>query len=130
MIAEWLVFLTVTALGVSLVLRLRPLTRWIRTTCIIGVAILGLGATAYTHFQNRAMASRNTLIAANPSKGRPDGYVSSSECRACHPQQYESWHQTYHRTMTQVAGPDSIVADFNNINLTFEGESYHLEKRG
>ena len=27
-------------------------------------------------------------------------YVSSDTCRSCHPQEYDSWHGSYHRTMT------------------------------
>ena len=48
-----------------------------------------------------------------PTEGRPlqvregtvrsqHGYVSSNACLSCHPDQYSSWHRSYHRTMTQV----------------------------
>ncbi|MFP6649744.1 MAG: hypothetical protein VB817_09800, partial [Pirellulaceae bacterium] len=30
-----------------------------------------------------------------------DGFVSSRNCRSCHLRQYETWHASYHRTMTQ-----------------------------
>ncbi len=36
--------------------------------------------------------------------------VTSDSCRACHPGQYDSWHLTYHRTMTQVASQPGVVA--------------------
>jgi len=43
----------------------------------------------------------------------------SDTCRACHPAQYETWHQTYHRTMTQrVAGnPEAVQAPFAGETL-------------
>ncbi|MCZ6560865.1 MAG: hypothetical protein O6931_08260, partial [Gammaproteobacteria bacterium] len=36
-----------------------------------------------------------------------DGFVSSTACRACHPGNYQSWHDSFHRTMTQAAVPDA-----------------------
>lgn len=38
------------------------------------------------------------------------GYATSGACRSCHPSQYGTWRGTFHRTMTQVAGPLSIAA--------------------
>jgi len=46
-----------------------------------------------------------------------DGYVSSAECRSCHPNQYQSWSSSYHRTMTQVATPASVFGEFDNPAL-------------
>src|SRR5438552_94192 len=31
------------------------------------------------------------------------GYVGSKSCQECHEDQFQSWHRSYHRTMTQVA---------------------------
>ncbi len=59
-----------------------------------------------------------------------DGYVSSKECRSCHPKNYASWHASYHRTMTQVAAPDSIHGDFSAASMTFDGRYYELQRRG
>jgi len=42
-------------------------------------------------------------------------FTSSNSCRACHPAQYATWHASYHRTMTQVASPVTVVADFDNV---------------
>lgn len=47
-------------------------------------------------------------------------YVSSAECKACHPGNYASWHASYHRTMTQVAGPDAILGDFAGAPFEFQ----------
>jgi predicted CXXCH cytochrome family protein len=58
------------------------------------------------------------------------GYVSSSACRSCHPGAYDSWHASFHRTMTQVATPQTVVAPFDNIELQSRGRSYLLERRG
>jgi Cytochrome c554 and c-prime len=58
------------------------------------------------------------------------GYVSSAACRSCHPQQYATWHASYHRTMTQVATAETAVGDFDDVKLTFHGLRYQLQKRG
>lgn len=57
------------------------------------------------------------------------GYVSSNACRSCHPGAYESWHATYHRTMTQPATPQTVLAPFDGIVLQARGRTYQLERR-
>lgn len=54
------------------------------------------------------------------------GYVSSNACRSCHVEQYASWHRSYHRTMTQAVSPETVLADFGGVELTFRGERYLL----
>jgi hypothetical protein len=65
-----------------------------------------------------------------PRVGRPDEYAGSAACRACHPDQYTSWHSSYHRTMTQIASPESVRGNFDGVNLTLDGEVYRLQHRG
>ncbi|MFT5441762.1 MAG: hypothetical protein ACI8W3_000804 [Myxococcota bacterium] len=52
-----------------------------------------------------------------PQKTVDQGYVSSQTCRACHPGQYASWYKSYHRTMTQVASPETIAAPQESVSL-------------
>ena len=59
-----------------------------------------------------------------------EGYVGSQACQKCHKDEYSSWHRTYHRTMTQVASPESIQADFNNVVLTNDNTRFTLTKKG
>ena len=71
-----------------------------------------------------------------PATDRPiqtlqDGYVSSDRCQACHPAQYRAWHQSYHRTMTQVVTPETVAAPFDPTTLRYkDGSSYRLERKG
>jgi hypothetical protein len=58
-----------------------------------------------------------SAIAYRPIQVREDGYVSSETCKACHPSQYAAWHGSFHRTMTQVATPDTVRADFDGVNM-------------
>lgn len=74
-----------------------------------------------------APAKNKTLPVALPRKVSRNGYVSSSACKECHPQQFDSWHDTYHRTMTQVATSESVVAPFD-VHLESRGREYSLSK--
>ncbi len=65
-----------------------------------------------------------------PQQVQENGFVSSKSCRSCHPGNYASWHRTYHRTMTQAASPESVLAPFDNLKMESRGRSYHFERRG
>ena len=70
-------------------------------------------------------------VVDRPVEVTADGYVSSDTCRACHPSEYESWHGSYHRTMTQVATPDTVSADFDGVRVeAVHGSPMQLERRG
>ena len=57
------------------------------------------------------------LEAAVPGEVRDGGFVSSAACRACHPEEYRAWHRSFHRTMTQVATPASVLGSFDDVEL-------------
>ena len=65
------------------------------------------------------------------SRGASSGpYAASDRCRVCHPRQHATWSASYHRTMTQVAGPHSVLGDFDDLTLYFDGRSYDLRSAG
>jgi predicted CXXCH cytochrome family protein len=45
----------------------------------------------------------------------------SQSCRRCHPDQYESWHRSHHRTMTQVAEGAAVLAPFRGESIDVLG---------
>jgi len=59
-----------------------------------------------------------------------DGYVSSKTCESCHPGPYASWHDSYHRTMTQVATRDTALGDFDFAELELNGRKFLLGHTG
>lgn len=67
---------------------------------------------------------------ALPERVEEGGFVGSEVCRSCHPDQYSSWHASFHRTMTQPATPKAVLADFDDVHLEDRGEVYNLERRG
>lgn len=73
----------------------------------------------------------DAMAASRPQQEAFDGYVSSDTCRSCHPGEYHSWHATYHRTMTQIATPESVLArDFEGRTFLDGGLAFVLERRG
>jgi len=82
-----------------------------------------------------ALAGRDPIVPERRVAGRPvqvpdAGYVSSQTCRACHPSQYASWHRSYHRTMTQVATPDTVASSFDRVTVdAVLGSPMVLEQR-
>jgi hypothetical protein len=95
-----------------------------------------IGAAATSLLVVGMIAWRPSVVPERSVRDRPiqaadDGYVSSEACKACHPHEYETWRQSYHRTMTQVATSDSVVADFENVEVReAPGRPMRLERRG
>ena len=80
---------------------------------------------------SRPRATPEAEVDNRPSQRPEDGFVSSQACQACHPAEYESWHGSFHRTMTQVAMPDTVRADFDNVTVPdVAGRPMRLERRG
>ena len=67
---------------------------------------------------------------ALPHQVQKRGFRSSESCRECHSQQFESWHGSFHRTMTQVASPDTVVAPFEGVQIASRGRVYYLSREG
>lgn len=48
-------------------------------------------------------------------------FVGSDTCKECHEDRHRSWSETYHRTMTQEAGPHSVQGEFDGRALDYWG---------
>lgn len=49
--------------------------------------------------------------------------VGSDRCASCHPAEHATWHHSYHRTMTQRAEGDAVLAPFEGERLEALGFS-------
>lgn len=58
-----------------------------------------------------------TAVTNRPIQAPTGDYVGSAACKSCHPQNHDTWHDSYHRTMTQVATEESVIGNFNNVRL-------------
>ncbi len=101
-----------------------------RTVLIVGwLAAAAASALAVAAYRDRY--SPEASITNRPIQVSEDGYASSPACRACHPSQYNSWHASYHRTMTQVATAETARADFGGVTVAgVHGRPMRLEQDG
>ncbi len=77
----------------------------------------------------RVPDSQETTVSNRPITQRSDGYAGHESCRSCHTEQYDSWHASYHRTMTQVASPESVVGEFP-ASFQFADAAWNLYRDG
>lgn len=96
---------------------------WFWSGILLLAAILVLVVTAFS--QDRAARKPPSNRPAQAAEG---SYVTSNTCRACHPANYASWHASFHRTMTQVATPETLIPKAPSTELEFDGRQYHLER--
>lgn len=68
-------------------------------------------------------------VTGRPIRVEGRGYVSSTACRACHAREYATWHESYHRQMTQIADPENAIADWDEVTLERHGETFELLRR-
>jgi hypothetical protein len=128
MTLEWLIA------GALLLLALAPVAmRWRSPVAwgivIAAAALAGSGMWWWNSRLKLKESSGSDLRSKTPREGRPDGYVSSDSCRSCHPQQHDSWHGSFHRTMTQHATPENVRGDFTDTALHYDSKSYRLKRR-
>src|SRR5262249_4043353 len=51
-------------------------------------------------------------------------------CAKCHPDHYDSWHRTYHRTMTRDATPEYVKGDFADAVHDYQGLRTRMTREG
>jgi predicted CXXCH cytochrome family protein len=116
---------------------LRQANRWqmVGLVALPLVLTAGLGYVKHT-LDSRNESSRAALLAATPAQSRlrpvtepNNAYASSKTCRACHPSEYNSWHNSYHRTMTQLAKPEAVLAKWHGIGLALGQATLQLEQK-
>jgi hypothetical protein len=98
-----------------------------------GVIIVWLfAATAFTWYARgyRPVPVEGTEASDRPIQVSTPGYSTSDTCRSCHPSAYHSWHQSYHRSMTQLPGADSVLGDFNQKSVQIQNHRFELSREG
>ena len=102
---------------------------WLLVAAIVGGTVCG---AVSKHGSLAAHAeSQAALLAEVPTlRGDADGFAGSDTCRACHPREYSTWHDSFHRTMTQLATPEAVIGDFDGVTLESGGYTYRLSREG
>lgn len=99
-------------------------------TAVVVLLVVGwAGELSRARRVERAQASDRARDAELPARRR-DGYVGSSACAACHGEAHASWRASYHRTMTQAVGPDTVLASFDGRSLPHHDGVHVVERRG
>ena len=100
------------------------------------VVLLGLLTVGCSWYLGQESTDKPSFVSAGQNVRRflphhVDGqeFEGSAACKSCHPKEHDSWHHTFHRTMTQVASPKSVVGPFDDIHLNSRDGSYHLQRR-
>ncbi|MEN1680851.1 MAG: ammonia-forming cytochrome c nitrite reductase subunit c552 [Planctomycetota bacterium] len=96
--------------------------------CLI---ILGLVAAALPVSGNPSTEGKVSPVPPEdlPLPRRDSGYVSSDACVECHQNEHASWHASSHRTMTQVATPESVLGEFDGAEIDSDGVTYRVFTR-
>lgn len=80
-----------------------------------------------------SQADENSVSATRPPLPRQlapnENYSSSAVCQKCHFKEYQSWHHSFHRTMTQVASPTNFVGKFDGTQIKAYGLKYRVFMR-
>ena len=57
-------------------------------------------------------------------------FATSSACVECHQEQYDTWHKTFHRTMTRDATPEYVKGDFDQAKHNYQGIESTMTREG
>ena len=98
-------------------------------TAAIIVAVGALLASWEAPRSAAGLPQRPLELRDEPSQDEAE-YTSSDTCLPCHAREHATWREGFHRTMTQVVTPQSVLADFDDITLYFDGRPYRLYRSG
>ena len=100
--------------------------KWLVASLVVFSVTVG-----WATIRTRESSPPERSITNRPIQVPTDGYASSQGCKACHPAQYATWRGSYHPSMTQVATPRTVRADFDAVQISAEhGGPMVLERRG
>ncbi len=112
---------------------LRPLMRVLRPGGRFGVfpEVFALAVlVTWTAVAVRRPPVIEAEVGNRPARVAAGGYVSSDTCADCHPREHGSWHASYHRTMTQVATPATVIPPLDGAPIEIDGARWRLRRRG
>lgn len=93
-----------------------------RVLLVAGCAALVLLALA-AGFHRSTRRATTAISATLPStERRAQRYAGAASCRPCHPSAYDSWHRSYHRTMTQPVSATAVLGRFDGHPLDAHGQ--------
>lgn len=121
-------FLALAALPLALQMRQRRNARaaWL----LIGVWLMCAAGFTWYARASRPGVGASSLPPDRPLAVETTGYATSDTCRSCHPSEYHSWHRSYHRSMTQLPGLNSVLGDFDDRTVNIMNHRFELSRKG
>ncbi|EDM80485.1 hypothetical protein PPSIR1_41779 [Plesiocystis pacifica SIR-1] len=99
--------------------------------CLAALALAwGASASRFARVARGRASERVQARALPTDRPASEGFVGSKRCQACHPDAYATWHQSWHRTMTQAVGAGTVLGDFARAPLPHADGPHALERRG
>jgi predicted CXXCH cytochrome family protein len=128
-------FLEIAFCAVLLLFGTAPLIGAVRTQksarlIALATAVILLPGGAVLAWKRFASAQHQRIVQESVPRLQNTGYVRSERCQACHPREYTTWHDSFHRTMTQVATPETMLGKFENTELLLKGDRYRFFREG
>ena len=107
---------------------------WKTASLPVGMVTCALYLVATASMAWAVMSYRPEVVPEAEHDNRPiqvnePGFASSKACKSCHPGQYAMWYASYHRSMTQLVAPNTVVGGFDR-DVELYGITFHLERRG
>lgn len=88
-----------------------------RARALLGIGLLAAATVAMMVAWGDSLMARAaaapSLPVERPRPNEASPYVSSAACLPCHPGEHASFGRTFHRTMTQDATPETVLAPFD-----------------
>jgi hypothetical protein len=97
---------------------------------LLRIVVFGCGVAAGILAIRWYWSGESPAPVIRPTESPADGYAGSASCRSCHQQQFSTWHDSYHRTMTQPANEETVKGDFNNVRFSATDLDVRLFKQG
>lgn len=114
--------LIVIVLGAALIA-----TRGLRWHIVLPSVIVagGLATALYATAGSPQVDPAAAYLPADRTSSKGSRFASSRACRSCHPSEYASWRESFHRKMTQEATSESIIPVWEG-ELLHAGRTYRL----
>lgn len=109
--------------------RRRRLSAAVALAGTAGLAVLAIAFVRQPRQKDSELPDAN-LKQALPRMNAANSFASSSQCRDCHPREYSSWHASYHRQMTQVARPETVLGAFDGAEVEEAGHIHRMVRQG
>ncbi len=106
-------------------------TGWVVRSRLVGaIAAVLVGGVVGLFGWSHNVTSNESLSAYRPESDTDGEFRSSKACRPCHPRAYDTWRQTYHRTMTQAATVEAVIGQFDGRELVDGERRFRVFREG